>query len=221
MKPGALASATVVAALKSIGSPVSAPDLLARFEDRVLRANARLKEIAGEQRRRVSIGSTVAVAARLRRPTMRRRGRATAASTAIRDGAIAQLSRDHTEAQELVEKGVLTREDARTWPRRNVITRAHRRRRRLRSSTSNTACSKPGDTFVICSDGLTGHVADDEILGAVAAAEPQQALRRSDRPDSRARCHRQRYGRGRALPARAGSAGSSMARTAQSPRLMR
>jgi protein phosphatase len=34
---------------------------------------------------------------------------------------------------------------------------------------------EPGDTFVLCSDGLTGHVADQEIIGAVVADEPQQA----------------------------------------------
>src|SRR5829696_7946284 len=46
---GALASHTVVEALRSIGAPASAPDLLARLEDRVLRANARLREIARER----------------------------------------------------------------------------------------------------------------------------------------------------------------------------
>ena len=42
----------------------------------------------------------------------------------VRHGAIEQITRDHTEAQELIDHGTLTPEEARTWPRKNVITRA-------------------------------------------------------------------------------------------------
>ena len=42
----------------------------------------------------------------------------------VRDGAIIQLSRDHTEVQELLAEGAITPEEARTWPASNVVTRA-------------------------------------------------------------------------------------------------
>ena len=42
----------------------------------------------------------------------------------LRGGRVAQLSRDHTEVQQLVDEGVLSRADAAHWPRRNIITRA-------------------------------------------------------------------------------------------------
>src|SRR6185295_1056833 len=56
---GALASATLVGSLETIGPPVSAPDLLARLEDRVIKANAELKRLA-RQRGAAVIGSTLA-----------------------------------------------------------------------------------------------------------------------------------------------------------------
>jgi serine/threonine protein phosphatase PrpC len=169
---GALASSTVIAELKSIGSAVSAPDLLARFEDRVLRANARLDQIAGQQDG-VLIGSTVAVVL-VYETFYAAAWSGDSRIYRIRNGSIAQLSRDHTEAQDLIEKGLLSREDARSYPRRNVITRA------IGVDTNpevelEHGVLEPGDTFVLCSDGLTGHVADQEIIGAVVADEPQQA----------------------------------------------
>jgi protein phosphatase len=170
---GSLASATVADALRSIGSPASAPDLLARLEDRILRANRRLKEIARERGGNAVVGSTIAALlvfdrhyavvwsgdSRLYR---------------IRGGQIEQLSRDHTEAQELVDKGVLRADEAKTWPRRNIVTRAlgvHD----VPELDIDHGVLEHGDVFVICSDGLTAHVSDGEILDAVARAEPQAA----------------------------------------------
>jgi serine/threonine protein phosphatase PrpC len=41
-----------------------------------------------------------------------------------RDGVLSQVSRDHSEVQELIDRGLLDEEEARVWPRRNVVTRA-------------------------------------------------------------------------------------------------
>jgi protein phosphatase len=169
---GALASATVVQSLESIGSPVSAPDLLARFEDRVLRANARLKEIANE-RGGIVIGSTVAVVL-IHDAYYACLWSGDSRIYLVRNGEITQVSRDHTEVQELIEKGLLTREEARTWPRRNVITRAIGVNDDPELDLEH-GLLQPGDTFVICSDGLTGHVEDHEILDRVSKLDPQGA----------------------------------------------
>lgn len=92
----------------------------------------------------------------------------------IRDGRIQQATRDHTEAQELIQQGVLTPEQAKTWPRRHVITRAIG----VDDDPELELARGPlasGDVFVLCSDGLTGHVADEEILAAAIAHSPQTA----------------------------------------------
>ena len=168
---GALASATVVGALASIGAAVSAPDLMARFEDRILRANAILRA-AGQARGDV-VGSTAAVLLIF--------GRDYACLWSgdsriyrIRAGEIAQLTRDHTEGRDLFERGILTEAEMAAWPRRHVLTRAVGVHDRPEMDLEQGEVLG-GDTFVICSDGLTGHVADRDILLAASNATPQRA----------------------------------------------
>ena len=79
----------------------------------------------------------------------------------LRGGALSQLSRDHTEVQQLLDEGVLSQEEAAHWPRRNVITRAIGA---LEDPPLDIAHGHSADDkFLICSDGLTAHVTDDEI----------------------------------------------------------
>lgn len=169
---GRFASATVVKSLESIGAPVSASDLLARFEERVHLANAYLREKAREGGQSI-IGATVAALL------------AYGAHYAcvwlgdsrvylVRGGRIAQLSRDHTEVQDLLDKGVLSADEARGWPGRNVVTRAIGVHDDPELSLDHGVL-RSGDVFVICSDGLNAHVEDGEILETVSGREPQDA----------------------------------------------
>jgi serine/threonine protein phosphatase PrpC len=85
-----------------------------------------------------------------------------------------QLTVDHSEVQELVLAGVITREQARTHPRRNVVTRA------LGSESGLLPDhwllpAITGDRYLICSDGLFSELPDDVILPLLAAGGPQQA----------------------------------------------
>jgi serine/threonine protein phosphatase PrpC len=87
---------------------------------------------------------------------------------------IEQLTTDHSEVQELVLAGVLTREQARTHPRRNVITRA--------LGTAPVLLidhvllpAIGGDRFLICSDGLFGELPDEVILSLLTIGNPQHA----------------------------------------------
>ena len=105
----------------------------------------------------------------------------------VRGGAIAQLSRDHTEVQELARRG---RDHARGGEELARQQRRHprdRRVRRSRSWRSSAARSNPATAFVICSDGLTQHVEDEEILGCVSSARFAAGLRRPGRADARTR----------------------------------
>ena len=166
---GALASAAVVDHLSSIASPASASDLLAQLEDRIIRANAQLHAIV--QERGAVLGSTVAA--------LLTHGDHFACLWSgdsrvylVRARCIRQVSRDHTEVRDLVDKGILTAAEAKTWPRRNVITRAVGVRAQAELELEHGTL-EGGDVFVLCSDGLTGHVEDDEILDAVQRASPQ------------------------------------------------
>jgi protein phosphatase len=85
-----------------------------------------------------------------------------------------QLTVDHSEVQEMVLAGVITREQARTHPRRNVVTRA------LGSDSGLLPdyWLRPaigGDRYLMCSDGLFGELPDDVIAPLLATGAPQQA----------------------------------------------
>jgi protein phosphatase len=169
---GSLASATVVQALQSIVTPASVNDLLARCHERLMNANRRLLQIA-DQKGGIVIGATVAA-------LLAYEGYYACVWSGdsriylIRNGSISQISRDHTEVAELVAEGILSQEEALNWPRRNVITRAVGVHEDLDLDVAQGVLEK-GDTFVICSDGLTTHVTDSEILDSVRANGPQSA----------------------------------------------
>jgi serine/threonine protein phosphatase PrpC len=92
----------------------------------------------------------------------------------LRGDHIEQLTVDHSEVQEMVLAGVLTREQARTHPRRNVVTRA------LGGGTDLVTDhwllpATVGDRFLICSDGLFGELTDDAIAALLSVPSPRQA----------------------------------------------
>ena len=92
----------------------------------------------------------------------------------VRGKQIKQITKDHSWVQEQVEAGVLTPEQARTHPQRNVITRALGSKPDVLVD-SHQGKLDPGDVLVLCSDGLSGLVSDEEIRQVVTSQPPQQA----------------------------------------------
>ncbi len=87
----------------------------------------------------------------------------------LRDGQLEQLTEDHSLVADLMRSGRLTPEEAESHPQRSVITRALGTDREVDVDTMTVEAS-PGDVFLLCSDGLTTMVADEDILELVAAA---------------------------------------------------
>ncbi|MFY8158426.1 MAG: protein phosphatase 2C domain-containing protein, partial [Ilumatobacteraceae bacterium] len=79
-----------------------------------------------------------------------------------RNGALTRLSIDHSYVQELVNEGIITPEEARVHPRRNIVTRALGIDRSVMVDVF-THTVRTGDRVVLCSDGLVDEVADVEI----------------------------------------------------------
>lgn len=158
---GDFASQTLVAELDKLGQPESARGLLSDMEERVVAANTILRGAARDKGGHAVIGCTLASLvifddayacvwsgdSRVYR---------------VRHGKIEQISRDHTEAQELIDRGTLTPEEAKTWPRKNVITRAIGVFDQPELEMVQGRI-EDGDVYIICSDGLTEHVEDHEI----------------------------------------------------------
>ena len=94
----------------------------------------------------------------------------------LRAGELQAVSRDHSYVQDLQDSGLLSEAEARLHPRANVVTRAVGVQDQL-----ELACSvfdiQPGDTWLLCSDGLTRTAEDHEIRDVLAHNDPYQVVR--------------------------------------------
>ena len=168
---GDLASRTLVESLNSVCKPEAAHDLLQHCESGIRRANRQIVDL-GRARGGAIIGTTAAVLL-IRNCHYACVWAGDSRIYSINDGGIKQLSRDHTEAEELVASGWVSREEAEQWPR-NVITRAVGVTEHLELDIA-TGETSPGDIFVVCSDGLTRHLSDDDIIECVTGREARNA----------------------------------------------
>jgi len=84
---------------------------------------------------------------------------------------IVRVTRDHSVVEDLVERGELTREEARTHPHKNLITRALGADAELMADVFRRPLS-PGDSLLLCSDGLSNLLSEEELLAQVTAPEP-------------------------------------------------
>jgi protein phosphatase len=96
----------------------------------------------------------------------------------INDEGIVLVTRDHSLVEDLVERGELTREQARTHPHRNLITRALGAEPVLMADCFRQPLT-PGDCLLLCSDGLSNVVNEQEMLYEVVhGGAPEQCCQR-------------------------------------------
>ena len=164
---GDVASRTVIEELTRVPAPISREAVIGNIEQRLHTANERLLDYAARLEEGGIVGSTVVVLA-------------CHAGTALcfwagdsriyryRDGALQRLTQDHSQVQELVRLGLIDRAEAETHPLSNVVTRAVGVAEALNLDTESHELG-PGDVFLLCSDGLTAHIRDEEIAAVLAA----------------------------------------------------
>ena len=93
----------------------------------------------------------------------------------LRSGQMVRATVDHSYVQELLATGLISEEDARNHPRRNIVTRALGIEPTVRVDSWLMPMVR-GDRFVLCSDGLVDEIDDDAIKALVVAiADPQAA----------------------------------------------
>ncbi len=91
----------------------------------------------------------------------------------LRNGALMQLSRDHSLVGELMEKGELTFEEAMVHPQRNLITRALGTNPKVVPDVMRLDYQK-GDVWLLCSDGMSNHVHNHEMAEILRRGEEWQ-----------------------------------------------
>ena len=156
---GEWASATLVGKLESIDLPHD----LERAQDLVAEAIGEANRVIlhEAQRRRKQMGSTVVtLLMQDRRYAVLWVGDSRA--YLLRDGALLQLSRDHSQVQDMVERGLMRAEDAVGHPMSHILSRAVGVTERVEVDRV-TGEVEPGDVFLLCSDGLHGYLRPEEI----------------------------------------------------------
>jgi len=94
----------------------------------------------------------------------------------LRHGRIEALTADHSVVGEMLREGMLTPEEAEAHPRRHEITRSVGIEADVKPVISQISV-QPGDRFLLCSDGLTGPLNEEEIALAMVGERPSEAVR--------------------------------------------
>ncbi len=94
---------------------------------------------------------------------------------------LGQLSVDHSAVQELVDLGQITKSQAETHPDRNIVTRALGADREVDPDIWLVP-ARAHQTFLLCSDGLTKELGDDEIARIIVFHEAEEARRTDGLP---------------------------------------
>lgn len=171
LKDGRHASRTVIEALTGLPGFSSLNELRDNFEAGVARANHALRLFVRDNGS--ALGTTLA-ALLVHDHAILCAWAGDSRIYRLRGQALTLLTDDHTEAAELLRQGTLTPEEARVWPRRNVITRAIGVEDTV-DLDYKSGSIQPGDIYLLCSDGLTTHLSDAEILTAISGRSLDEA----------------------------------------------
>lgn len=150
------------------------------LRDQVLKANASIFQAAQSQPQYAGMGTTLVaclfydnrvIVAHLGDSRLYR----------LRDGEFRQITRDHSLLQEQIDAGLLTREQAKTAQHKNLVTRALGIDATVEPEIHEYT-TRPGDLYLLCSDGLCDMVSDEDIgmtlqaLGANLKLAAQQLV---------------------------------------------
>lgn len=140
----------------------------AQLSQALQEANKRIFELSTDDESRRGMGTTV-TAARVHDREVSLGHVGDSRAYRLREGDLEQLTRDHSLVAELQRSGQLSAEAAEHHPQRSIITRALGPEPDVEVDTY-TVPGREGDVFLLCSDGLTGMVSDDEMASIVRRA---------------------------------------------------
>jgi serine/threonine protein phosphatase PrpC len=142
-----------------------------RLQTAVRLANNRIREAVEEESRYQGMGATMV-------SLLVTEDRSTIGSVGdsrvylYRQGELKLLTNDHSWVNEQMQEGMLTEEQAKIHPFRNVVTRALGSDKKLLVDIRSDGV-EGGDCYLLCSDGLTGMLGDEQIAGMLAGVADQ------------------------------------------------
>ena len=165
-KAGEVASAVAVQAVE--GARESGEPAEAQLAGIVRDANRRIYDLAVADESRRGMGTTLTLA-KVHGDEVSLAHVGDSRAYRLRDGQLGQLTRDHSLVAELERSGQITAEAAEHHPQRSIITRALGPEPDVEVDTY-TLAGRDGDVFLICSDGLTSMISDDEVGSILRSA---------------------------------------------------
>jgi serine/threonine protein phosphatase PrpC len=173
---GEVASAVTIASMAELDSESPAGDMLKALSAAVAAANARLLEMILVNPAVEGMGTTLTA-------LLWDDGRAAVCHIGdsrgylLRDGELYQITHDHTLVQSLVDEGRISADDVSTHPQRSLLLRALDGRT-LAEPDLSVHDGRPGDRYLLCSDGLSGVVSDETLRDTLAGAEDPDVVAR-------------------------------------------
>ncbi|HWG94491.1 MAG TPA: protein phosphatase 2C domain-containing protein [Mycobacteriales bacterium] len=174
---GEVASAVAIASLAQLDEDAPGADLLEALREQALSANAHLRDMVTGDPSLEGMGTTLtALLFAGQRLGVLHVG--DSRCYLLRDGALTQITHDHTLVQSLVDEGRISEDEASTHPQRSLILRALDGREGVELDLSVRE-ARAGDRYLLCTDGLTGPVGRIETLHeALEIDDPQAACER-------------------------------------------
>ncbi|MEL6529142.1 MAG: protein phosphatase 2C domain-containing protein [Pseudomonadota bacterium] len=170
---GALASQTAASAFDPFELPTEFEEAVTSVADRIHNVNSVLAEVAHKQN--ISKMGTTAVGLLLRDRRFAAVWVGDSRAYIFRSGGLFQLTVDHTHVQDLLDEGILSAADAKDHPMSHVLTRALGVEPEVQVDIVHDE-AEPNDRFLLCSDGLSGPVPEDEIRQIMALPDPEQVV---------------------------------------------
>jgi PPM family protein phosphatase len=165
-KAGEVASAVAVEAVEDARESTESAE--AQLAGIVRDANRRIYDLAVGDESRRGMGTTLTLA-KVHGDEVSLAHVGDSRAYRLRDGELEQLTRDHSLVAELERSGQITAEAAEHHPQRSIITRALGPEPDVEVDTY-TLAAREGDVFLICSDGLTSMISDEEVSSIVRGA---------------------------------------------------
>lgn len=175
-KAGDTASRFTVETITALLSEAIGEDPITAISNSIKEVNTRLIDKASESEDYNGMGTTLVVASVFN--NVLRVANVGDSRLYVIDDDIIQITRDHSLVEEMVLAGQLSRSEARTHARKNVITRAIGGEANVEPEMFSVDM-KPGEKILMCSDGLTNMVEDSEIMRIVRnSATVEQAAKK-------------------------------------------
>lgn len=169
---GDVASKLIMEKLAELPARDDLADMIDSIDDALIAVNHTLKTMAQEKYQGRTIGSTVVSMCAVN-DFIAFLWAGDSRIYRVRNGEITQLTKDHSEVQNLIDQGLLRPEEAESHPSANVINRAIGATDDLYLSTGVDK-ALPDDIYIMCSDGLYRDVKQEEMLKLSAINDPRE-----------------------------------------------